>query len=434
MRIGRNDSCHCGSGKKYKKCCLAGDDARAAQKRAAAPSPDQMGDFHNPRDAAGLLERMAALAPHAQSGEMKHILDQARSLRTFMESREAIEAARQTLEAHRAEFENLMDDEAAYLKRARAVFSEEPFQMAWFTKEEVGGALKRVGYSASSMDDQRAVDSLRAAILHLADKDTRTRLSMILLGCLPGFVAAGRMIEGWIVQHCGYLLLDRPDDSNVFLFEMFSRGYDSWAAEKRASENNFLQEFGLNTDRLTSMSMDEIDAWAAQQATPEARARIEAVFKTNPDQASMAAANIENMERDCVTILEREDALPLMVSHEELLPWVPRLQECFQNVVQGLPDGVATAPNPDTARLVGDALWPVIHEMAGAIFTKERIQKLVTQLRVYRNERFDAGDKRIAGLVQSAIIFAEREIEPADNYFLHNLCFHSIRAVSTAAG
>jgi hypothetical protein len=26
---GRNDPCHCGSGKKYKKCCLAKDDAKS---------------------------------------------------------------------------------------------------------------------------------------------------------------------------------------------------------------------------------------------------------------------------------------------------------------------------------------------------------------------------------------------------------------------
>jgi len=31
--IGRNDLCPCGSGKKYKKCCLAGEDALAAHRR-----------------------------------------------------------------------------------------------------------------------------------------------------------------------------------------------------------------------------------------------------------------------------------------------------------------------------------------------------------------------------------------------------------------
>ena len=35
-RPGRNQPCHCGSGKKYKHCCLAKDDAQAATARAKA--------------------------------------------------------------------------------------------------------------------------------------------------------------------------------------------------------------------------------------------------------------------------------------------------------------------------------------------------------------------------------------------------------------
>lgn len=33
---GRNDPCHCGSGKKYKHCCLAKDEEEARQARAKA--------------------------------------------------------------------------------------------------------------------------------------------------------------------------------------------------------------------------------------------------------------------------------------------------------------------------------------------------------------------------------------------------------------
>jgi SEC-C motif len=40
---GRNDPCHCGSGKKYKQCHLAADEAKARQVRekaaAEAPAP-----------------------------------------------------------------------------------------------------------------------------------------------------------------------------------------------------------------------------------------------------------------------------------------------------------------------------------------------------------------------------------------------------------
>jgi hypothetical protein len=35
-RPGRNEPCHCGSGKKYKHCCLPKDEAKAAKARAKA--------------------------------------------------------------------------------------------------------------------------------------------------------------------------------------------------------------------------------------------------------------------------------------------------------------------------------------------------------------------------------------------------------------
>ena len=39
--LGRNDPCHCGSGKKYKQCCLGKDEekARAARAKAATEAP-----------------------------------------------------------------------------------------------------------------------------------------------------------------------------------------------------------------------------------------------------------------------------------------------------------------------------------------------------------------------------------------------------------
>jgi hypothetical protein len=42
--LGRNDPCHCGSGKKYKQCHLAADEAKAREERAkaadSAPAPE----------------------------------------------------------------------------------------------------------------------------------------------------------------------------------------------------------------------------------------------------------------------------------------------------------------------------------------------------------------------------------------------------------
>ena len=57
-QLGRNEHCHCGSGKKYKKCCLAKDEAAAPPPAAAA---------HDARSAA--LARLAHIADHINAGD-----------------------------------------------------------------------------------------------------------------------------------------------------------------------------------------------------------------------------------------------------------------------------------------------------------------------------------------------------------------------------
>jgi tetratricopeptide (TPR) repeat protein len=46
-KIGRNDLCPCGSGKKYKRCCLARDEAAAREKLAATTMATAAGQ-HDP--------------------------------------------------------------------------------------------------------------------------------------------------------------------------------------------------------------------------------------------------------------------------------------------------------------------------------------------------------------------------------------------------
>jgi hypothetical protein len=46
IEVGRNDPCHCGSGRKYKLCCLAKDEAKArvAREKAATTAPARAAD------------------------------------------------------------------------------------------------------------------------------------------------------------------------------------------------------------------------------------------------------------------------------------------------------------------------------------------------------------------------------------------------------
>ena len=71
--LGRNEPCHCGSGRKYKKCCLETDAGRLRSEREAGPmatgssvsergpagnaGPQRANDVHAPRARQGNLGR-----------------------------------------------------------------------------------------------------------------------------------------------------------------------------------------------------------------------------------------------------------------------------------------------------------------------------------------------------------------------------------------
>ena len=72
-KIGRNDLCHCNSGKKYKKCCMASDEAAARPAQPAAvpvrrPSPANCFQEHDEPDE--LTEASNAVVDMVQAGNL----------------------------------------------------------------------------------------------------------------------------------------------------------------------------------------------------------------------------------------------------------------------------------------------------------------------------------------------------------------------------
>ncbi|HEU4534723.1 MAG TPA: SEC-C metal-binding domain-containing protein [Polyangiaceae bacterium] len=64
-KIGRNDPCPCGSGKKYKKCCLAKDEQAALAAYAAAAAPPATAPAADSGEAGEGGETAKARAPGA---------------------------------------------------------------------------------------------------------------------------------------------------------------------------------------------------------------------------------------------------------------------------------------------------------------------------------------------------------------------------------
>jgi hypothetical protein len=65
-RPGRNEPCHCGSGKKYKHCCLRKDEAKASAARKKAASK-QSADAAEAAESGEAASAAAAPVPRQQT-------------------------------------------------------------------------------------------------------------------------------------------------------------------------------------------------------------------------------------------------------------------------------------------------------------------------------------------------------------------------------
>jgi hypothetical protein len=68
-RPGRNEPCRCGSGKKYKHCCLEKDDKKAAAVRAKAAKADEAPETPPDETAAPATPAKDARAPKPKTDQ-----------------------------------------------------------------------------------------------------------------------------------------------------------------------------------------------------------------------------------------------------------------------------------------------------------------------------------------------------------------------------
>lgn len=376
-----------------------------------------------------LLREWPRLVPKKDRAETEQLLGPALSAAAYYERRNEIEAAARKLEEYRDEFAEIANDTKAHLDLARTLFAEEPFVPLWFTAADIRRAFDRVGYLSHTIDDPRTVETLKAALLFLADTGRRTELATKLMLQLPAYVAAGRHMDGWLIEQCACATMDAHTGSNPFLFEMFSHGFDAWQDEKRAEVQAVLRRTGVDPKHLDSMSVEEVEAWIqAQRADPAATARLEAIVKRDPSRNAQTIADLERMEEEAAKLLEREDARGLLLSREEVDPWVTALLGYLREAVEAESEPAGDRPPQgiDT-EMLSKALWRVNDEMAKPVFTPERIQQLLAQLRKYRDGLIAAGDKRGAVCLTGSMLTLEREIDPAHNPLLSALSFLSLR-------
>ena len=370
--------------------------------------------------------------PSDQAQELQQLLEQAEELATYEAMRDEIEAATQALEAHRAEFEALMKDGIAAVDQAQRLFSEEPFAPMRYTAADVYRAFEAVGYPSRYREEptEEDIETLVAAVLHLADEDQRFHLARQLMMTLPAYVAAERYLDAWLIQYSAFQMIEAPNESNPFLFTMFNLAFAEWASQVDSQQEALMHELGIDRSAVAGMSVEEVEAWLqAQMADPAKKAQVEAYYAAHPMMSDQAEAEMIELERGTLSLLERDDAAPLYLSPEELEPWVPVFLERLEPIKAQARQAAERGDwkDPGTLQAMGDIFVEIAREMVPVVFTPERLDRLVADLRDYRRKLLDERESQAAMHAHAAFMMLERKETPAENPLLIGICFASLR-------
>jgi hypothetical protein len=437
----RNDPCPCGSGKLYKHCCKPSRRKSFQHSREIALSPAPLETMERggpplPGELGAMLENVKRLVPADQAREFEQLLHKAEDVVAYEEMQDEIEDAAQKLEAYYDEFKALDLDQAADL--ADNLFAEERFRPFRFGAEEVHRAFEAVGYPQRyRKPTQRDAEILRDAVLHLADQDLRQHLARTLMMCLPEYVSAGRYLDAWMIQYSAFQMLEAPDESNPFLAEMFRLGLLEWAERIEAQQDSLLGELGVDPSQIGHMTPREIEAWLEEQmADPETLARFEAYLGEDTLYGDQARAEFSELERGSLHLLERDDADRFLLSPEEVEPWIPALVEQLGAIEEEAMEAAGGGAWDDASiqEDIRDVVFEVAQEMLPTLFTPERMDQLVSDLRAHSHDLDERGDKRSALYAHTAATTLERARDPAEEPFVIAVCIASLVLVLSALG
>lgn len=394
--------------------------------------------------------RQARSAPLVGGGpELKRLRDEfwawlerpenAPEIAAYMAVHDEIQAAAETLEAHSAEFDKLMADPVAALKRATRLFSEERFASLRPTPDDLERAFEAVGGLPTVADGPSSEDVpiMVAIARHLAgDGENRMRLGRQLLMALPETVDAGRYRDAWLIQHSAYCLFEDREGSNPFMFVMLQLAHRAWRRQPEQQRDTLLNELGIGRSAIEGAGLEDIEALAGDLLRdPEKQARLEAFCAAHPKLISRTQRMFEEIEGEVGELLRREDAACILPSPEETAPWTAALVQRTEPLLRQARTAADAGlePGPDIEDAVSEALLATIREMVPAVYTPERIEQLMQDLRDYRRRLSEAGEREAAILADVVLTTLQRDGPAGDHYVLAVTCYASLLARIEAA-
>ena len=441
MKLGRNDPCFCGSGKKYKRCCL-GKAGSGAVPTGAPVMPEV-----NPPDDASTISPFSTEPPNVMSpdywnrlekqlprklrNENAGLFKQVKAYAAFEARKPEIEAAHAALEKYRKKFERLTRNTGKFLKRAEKLFAEEPFEAMRFSVSDLQRAFEDVGYPPAGATGELYSENMQKTIEFLVDSERRNVLSRQLILLIPDYVAAGRYIDGWIIQHSAFLMTEEPfEGCGPFLMCMFMHGMREWEDQRDREQHNMFRKLGVDPEDIRRRGIEGVESLVQElMAKKGASEELEQFLNQHPDLKALTEAQCRASEDAAIKLMQREDAGALLLARSEIEPWFP----VFEQRIGERPDVTASVdtneePDEELQQEFFDLIYATCGEMADEIFTKPRLDRLTDEIHAYRQKlrrKDNDGKTGVNGLLMAA----QSSAPPAENHVLTLLCVYSFMQV-----
>jgi hypothetical protein len=425
MKIGRNDPCPCGSGKKHKKCCLekgadywmVDDELTDDEVMVFDPDFDR---FTGQHQAVPVMN-----APEHGIREFDEFME-------FNSSIEEINAADRKLAPHHAEFVRLItENQGALFDRSAELFAEPSFDFHRFTKKELSKVLKTLGpLTDLSSSEERVNYSIRATKMMTNELEQRL-IACRLMCLLPKYVAEERYMDACIIKNSAMMLFDSEEEDVVpFLIHKFIAAMKQWNRDREKGPLPLFQEMGIN---LTEFEDKTIKEFAEIVEVLENKGcdmdRFERFMESHPELCVEAEAALEEMEEAAFDLLESEEGEALLLSAEEIFPWLEVLNDRLEQETKLMKHLLkANGPSEKGITKFTHILYQLSSEMAAQIFTKKRLDKQKRKIRKIRDHVPSENHKTLKGL-NAALIFMDSSMPANDNHFLVSLCFHSVKTL-----
>ena len=196
-KVNRNDPCPCGSGKKYKQCCMHKDQAPRRQRAALA----------------------ARLAAADTSAELSEMLD------TYEKKFKEIEELTKDMDSHQGEFQRVMNNPKALAEYAQKLFADPQFEPYRYSAAQVQQACEAAAYTTPPAKGSPEYGQfLILTTGYLADKKRRVEIGLELMDLIPGYVEEERYLDVWLLQLSAYQIVETPTEANLFFTEMLKYG------------------------------------------------------------------------------------------------------------------------------------------------------------------------------------------------------------------